>query len=121
MTNKEAIKIFQEVTVLGEDVREAVYMAIRALKQESCDDAISRKDAIDCVSAISMCDPIIAQTKLKRLPKVFVKPRTGHWVYNSETDLANCSECGCKCAYDNLGRIETPFCPNCGAKMESED
>ena len=116
MTNEEAIKIFQEVTVLGEDVREAVYMAIRALKQESCDDAISRKDAIDCVSAVSMCDPIIAQTKLKRLPNVFVKPRTGHWMQTSYVDpTIQCSNC------KNYTYSMTRFCPNCGAKMEEEE
>ena len=42
---------------------------------------------------------------------------SAEWIYNPETDLANCSKCGCKCFSDEMGRIETNYCPNCGRKM----
>ena len=43
--------------------------------------------------------------------------KTGHWIYNPKTDLSNCNNCGFECMHDELGRIETNFCPNCGAMM----
>ena len=44
--------------------------------------------------------------------------RTGYWKYNPDTDLAECSNCGTHCPHDEIGRIETHYCPGCGAKME---
>ena len=45
--------------------------------------------------------------------------KTGYWIYNKDTDLANCSECGNQCDYDQYGRIETDICPFCGVKMKA--
>ena len=39
----------------------------------------------------------------------------GHWVYG-EFDIPNCSECGEEVKPDTI----SPFCPNCGAKMDEE-
>jgi uncharacterized paraquat-inducible protein A len=47
------------------------------------------------------------------------EPKTGHWIYDKETDKAVCSECNVFCFADNLGRIETSFCPWCGADMSN--
>lgn len=44
--------------------------------------------------------------------------RTAYWKYNPDTNLAECSECGASCPHDKIGRIETHYCPGCGAKME---
>lgn len=51
------------------------------------------------------------------IPPVTPKPKTGQWIYDKKTDLATCSKCSAYCPHDKLGRIETNFCPNCGAKM----
>jgi len=48
------------------------------------------------------------------------KPKMGHWKYyrNNKGDWVNeCSACG----LDAGVGYPYPFCPNCGAKMESED
>lgn len=51
------------------------------------------------------------------------KPKTGHWIMTSDylttaygsVDYVKCSYCG----EDSLE--EGDYCPNCGAKMESEE
>lgn len=54
-------------------------------------------------------------TALKMAVKALEKQRTGRWMPHKHTDTVLCSQCG-KCYGD-----EYNFCPNCGAKMESED
>lgn len=44
------------------------------------------------------------------------EPKTGHWVKKSQYGNDYCSECG----YELLMYGKTKYCPNCGAKMESE-
>lgn len=43
--------------------------------------------------------------------------KNGRWIYDPEIDKPRCSICGGKCVSDNLGWIETKYCPDCGAKM----
>jgi hypothetical protein len=61
-----------------------------------------------------ICQPI--DEAIKALEQ---EPKTGHWIYDKETDKAVCSECNGFCFADNLGRIETSFCPWCGADMSN--
>lgn len=47
-------------------------------------------------------------------------PKTGHWIYcrNNKGDWVNgCSVCGSDAGVG----YQYPYCPNCGAKMESEE
>ena len=46
------------------------------------------------------------------------KVKTAKWIYNPQTDLSNCSNCNSTCFHDDYGRIETKYCPECGAKMK---
>lgn len=47
----------------------------------------------------------------KHIPAADVAPvKHGHWVSNTHTDTAICSEC------KGVFTDETNFCPNCGAK-----
>lgn len=48
----------------------------------------------------------------------FVKRKTGKWVgVTPMVDTLMCSECG----YNIIDKeFKTPYCPNCGAKMEGE-
>lgn len=82
--NKElAIKLLRG-SVLGtnEQVHEAVFMAIKALKAE---------------------------------------PRHGRWI-EDEYGFLVCSECGNTAEYlPILGQIETPYCSECGARMDEVD
>lgn len=104
MTREEAIKalIKERKTALHEN-KQAFDMAIKALEQEPCEG----------------CD-------YKEWLKGEVEPKTGHWIEKEGFDgdtYYNCSECG-----ESWTTIAgTPwnngmkYCPNCGAKMESED
>ena len=40
----------------------------------------------------------------------------GRWVYG-EFDIPHCSECG----NDVMPNMISPYCPNCGAKMDEEE
>jgi hypothetical protein len=47
-----------------------------------------------------------------------VEVRHGHWIYCRDADgfkRCKCSEC-----IISYGCIDTPYCPNCGAKMDGK-
>lgn len=78
------------------------------------DDLISRKAAIAFLQSI----PYIKEhSNMGKLMKEWIEqipgdqPKTGRWIDD------NCSECG-QYVYHGDARN---FCPNCGAKMESEE
>lgn len=54
---------------------------------------------------------------LGRIPAADVAPVVyGHWVYG-EFDIPHCSECG----KDVMPNRISPYCPNCGARMDEEE
>ena len=87
----------------------------KALSQEPCDDAISRKKAIYVISAR---DGKSAQIEaLEQLPSVTQK--SGKWIgkdFRKEEYVltGKCSVCG-------QVRVIDKFCSHCGARMESEE
>ena len=86
-------------------------MAIKALEQEPCEDAVSREAAIDAaLSAFSR--GLLASPDIRKLPSVTPERKKGKWIDD------HCSECGC---YVYHGDVRN-FCPMCGADMrEGED
>ena len=62
---------------------------------------------------------------IKGMPSIQPKPNTGHWIavieeidrLENKTWHYECSICGNK----NSGWGDFKYCPNCGAKMESEE
>ena len=97
---------------------------------EYCEDCISRQQAIDKMQELEDedieaygCaipegfDGKRAIEALKTLPSIQPKPKTGHW---KKLNVGyGCSECSL--ATNESGVDFYRFCPNCGAKMESED
>lgn len=83
------------------------------------DDLISRQEAIDSILEafhdLYEYDLVYAKTviveELERVPSVQTVQKTGRWIDD------NCSECG---QYVYHGDANN-YCPNCGAKMESEE
>ena len=143
MTRKEAIKVLKEIEypVNGDNKESrdmAFNMAIEALEQEPCEDAISRQGAIFLASNLKqdlpdderIADMVMAhnegiseyQTQLSLLPSVTSQPKIGKWIihqyYNSDGigfEYFSCSECN-----DQNGE-KSRYCPNCGAKMKEGD
>ena len=99
-----------------------------ALSQEPCTDAVSRAELIGILkekikthrSTIEIADKLIPL--IEQLPSVTPSRRKGHWKRVSIDKYSEHAhywyECGL-CGKQHLG--DTNFCPNCGAKMESED
>lgn len=73
-----------------------------------------RKDLPYCT-----CQNIgMALAKLELLEKQGQELKTGHWIRITDKTGHLVWECD-KCAWQQ--RFNTNFCPDCGAKMESED
>ena len=106
-----------------EDLNNALDMGIEAIKQEPCEDAISREAILLEIDKIkdNYGGLLDVAMFIRGLPPVNPQPKTGHWI---DTDNYyqrwKCSECGC-----HTRDAVPPFCPNCGARMvepqESED
>ena len=89
-------------------------------EQEPCEDAISRQAVMDC---FKKWQPYMAtrlwdfEQELSALPSVkSQEPKTGHWTRVTDKTRHLVWECGCGWQQ----RFYTNFCPDCGAKMESE-
>jgi len=110
-------------------ISEAYKMAIKALEQEPCEDAISRQAVMNCIDGYSqmIIRPLELKGYIDDLQPVTPKQKTGHWIEDDFTGIIKCSIC------DNDAPISTTsgeqycsnYCPNCGVKMvepqESED
>ncbi len=112
--------------------------AIKALEQEPSEDAISRQAAIDaCDQSINLFEAV---DRLKELPSVTQKSdnkyrkkakrwknkwlksqKSGHWIVHEKPYGIRYLECPyCNIWYLNEHLIRNSYCPNCGAKMESD-
>lgn len=127
MTREVAIKAIQDfIGWFKEDslIRKALDMAIQALSQEPCDDAVSREAVIEAVSEgcqewrgiYGRCEELI-----NALPSVTQKSKTGHWILDETDNSITCDKCGCLIWANDISNGDAHYCPNCGAKMESED
>jgi len=121
---------------------EALDMAIKALEQEPCEDSISRAEAQTEIEMnasryaiskerggmgqVEWSDQLIkvsdAVDIIRHLPPAQPKPKTGHWEMCEDADgiYGVCDICGTDADFTHYGKAY-PYCPNCGAKMESED
>lgn len=119
----------------------ALDMAIQALEQELCEDAISRQAAKRILE-----DRFLELQKwhddkrhetnyclntILELPSVNPQPKTGHWILNDHQGVQavgclayHCSECGREICSKYHGKIsllkEYPYC-HCGARMEESE
>ena len=127
MTNQKAIRILDglkpNTAIACEnesayDIGQALCMAIKALEQEPCDDAISLEVVIewlkdkDIIKLSSQEE--VARKELKALSSVNPQePKTGYWIDHQEGRwvYAKCSECG------TVHDTSHNYCPSCGAKM----
>jgi hypothetical protein len=130
-------------------VNKAICNNIKALEQEPSGDAISRQAVLESIKNLYPDMPVMdimgarrkwlekyapyfeCENAVEHLPSVTPKQRMGHWIEhengfwscvnkNGERDGwipdYECSECGSR-----AWKHKTNYCPNCGAKMESEE
>ena len=97
---------------------------IKALRQESCEDAISRKEAKKLAWDLELetCyDNERVVEMLDDLPSVAHTQKLGRWMFVDNThEHARCSECD----YGNVDLFDGKphnYCPNCGSLMMDLD
>lgn len=101
----------------------------KPLEQEPCEDCVSRQAVLDKAVYTETEEGWSGMTvdvkDIEALPPV--TPKTGHWEQygNSWEDKFKCSECGKEqpkilCGERIIGHW-SDYCPNCGAKIESEE
>ena len=134
MKKEEASFILTNIDrrVCDKELNEALDMAIKALEQEPCEDAISRQAVLDAMYAL--CDTgknleenpwrdnlhidAIADA-IDNLPPVTPQPKAGHWIDIMVGDMPAqaCDQCNTfyPLAYTGGGH---KYCPNCGIKMQ---
>ena len=96
------------------------------------DDLISRQAAIDdiwTVSPLARLDRKWVDRWLRQLPPI--QPKRGRWIYCEDStadcvDGYRCDQCGFFVPWDYKHKgidfiQDYNFCPNCGAKMTTED
>ena len=133
MTREEAIEILKQFkkclsdVVFDEKGSEAWQMAIKALSQEPCDDAISREDAIKALQKVACYSAAIRARMIgtiEDLPPVTHK--SGKWIEKDGWDgdvYYECSVCGEPfCLIDGTPTDNMyNYCPNCGARMRGAE
>ena len=112
--------------------------ALPSAQPEPCEDAVSRKMAMDAITAstpycvvpddyhISVVD---MEFRISTLPSVTPKQKRGKWIYGEDEygiDGYHCDKCGFFVPWDYAHTFinyidDYNFCPNCGARMTEED
>ena len=136
MTREDAFEIWLPIIKMGvksiPECSEALDMAIKALKQESCDDCIRREDALMALTGEYKDSPIeILPKAIKRinaLPPVTPAEKVGQWEWEHESFTKNwgnwhCSKCRkiitvCETDWAKINKPIYKYCPDCGAKMQ---
>lgn len=132
MTREEAIEHGKEqLEIFGGEHKEFIKVALKALEQEPCEDAISRQAYIERFRkwgysefGRKMDNEALAIRVAMSLPPVDPQePKTGHWVKTKAENvygwpIYECSEC--KTWLSDTKPSNFKFCFGCGAKMGSE-
>ena len=135
MTREEAIAYFKDMNDCTYGDVEPIQMAIKALEQEPCEDAMSRQAVLDMASVIETDDysgneilEVVDVDDIKALPSVTPAQKKGKWI-DTDVTLLNrqgyivheviCSECNWISYFRKMGNkyIGANLCPNCGCKM----
>lgn len=97
------------------------------------DDLISRQTAVELSCNVPIApliqgegihyEDIIFTDHIKRLPIVQPEQKTGRWIETDDYDAWRCSECDEYFCLDEGTPQDNKYyyCPNCGAKMRTEN
>ena len=111
-------RISHHLATIGEK-EDYTDIAIQALEQKHCEDAISR-EAVKEGSVMGMYYFL----GIDELPSVTLAPKKGKWCKQNDdyNDWYECSECGYgsegEMQYSSEYDVRTNYCPHCGYKME---
>lgn len=127
MSNKEAIAHGKEqLEVFGGEHAEFIKLAIKALEQEPCEDAISRSSVFEIMGnlmsipydldrPINKKDVSESMNEIKALPSVTPARPKGHWI-NIDKTHSKCDKC--ESVFEIVSANgEANYCPNCGCFM----
>ena len=115
--------------IIGKKYGEAIDMAMKALEQEPCEDAISRQAVLNKILKFSATAGRSVSvkglwTEVNDLPSVTPRQKTGHWI-RVDKDKCKCDQCEVVSFIAMYPNGDINYCPNCGAKMvgpqESEE
>ena len=144
MTREEAIDILTRPDEIYQDVDgligytynprkrnyEAFQLAIQALEQKSCEDAVSRKAVLDLAETIQTDDfsgneilDVVEVNDIKALPPVTPTRKKGKWVKAKNGRGGHeCNVCQMYApSYQSGDEYLSKFCPNCGIEIEMEE
>lgn len=121
--------IEDETTLDGNEMRDLVEF-LSTLKQEPCDDAISRSSVFEIMGnlmsipydfdrPINEKDVSESMDEIRALPPATPTRKKGKWI-TLEDDWGDITEAVCSCC-DANGNHKWGYCPYCGAEMESEE
>ena len=114
------------------EVNKAICNNLKALEQDSCENAISREAVLsifdEWFSTCNIADKRESpKAKINALPLVTPKPRTGKWVKTPKAVMGEgylwyCDKCEHQVYQDSSRSYPSEkYCPNCGdKKMEGE-
>lgn len=130
MTKEEAINAIKEHIDTYHIIVEieALEMAIEALEREECEDCISRQSVLDIIEKEEFKGDALSE--IEKLPSVNPKKRkTGHWITwkEADNDIPSETRFECSVCHDaaqtlcNGLDLLSPYCPNCGARMEGAE
>ena len=129
--HNRGVKAYYNEQLCTVELPEAVFRYILSLvpteeaEQEPCDDAISRREALKCLNG-AWGDYSVLNEVFERIDKLPpVTQKSGKWIKMFLTDTGDidgqCSECGFIHKFIDGHTAQYNYCPNCSAKMESED
>ena len=140
LTNKGACKYscdecdFSTQYMQSEEYMKYIRAALEALKQEPCEDVISRKAVKDAVENVIVGYipiltgslqkiPLELAKAINKVPNVTPTQETSEWIYSEHGNWSQvcvarvkCKKCGYK--RTRLQGDILKFCPNCGAKIK---
>lgn len=92
-----------------------------SLEQEPCEDAISRQEVLELIADydLSMGQVVKGIHALRSVTPQ--ESKTGKWISTETKGVRYAFWCRYKCSLCGGLSDHTNFCPNCGAKMESEE